>query len=168
MLNVKTCEDSFLNQPRDRQQNTHASLVGRIAEPVCLSVNQQPFNHCWPPTRTGQNCSWKKCFKHCHKRYNWAQVVQIFEAIFQKYFTTSATSVKVVLSQSGWMVLLLLLLLTIYWQNNVINLRHTPWQLTCLPGYCFCLCVSEKLFRKAISVRIESPFVIGLPYSTVI
>lgn len=29
---------------------------------------------------------------------------QIFEAIFQPYFITSATSVKVVLSQSGWMI----------------------------------------------------------------
>lgn len=32
----------------------------------------------------------------------------------------------------------------------------------------YCLYVSEKLFKKAISVRFESPFVIGLPYSTVI
>lgn len=32
----------------------------------------------------------------------------------------------------------------------------------------YCLYVSGKLFKKAISVRFESPFVIGLPYSTVI
>ncbi len=168
MLNVKTCEDSFLNQPRDRQQNTHAFSCQPHRWAGLLSVNQRPFSQSWPPARLGQNYSWKN-FKYRPKRYNWVQAVKIFEAIFQIYFTTSAASVKVVLSLSGWMVLLLLLLLlTVYWQNNVINLGHAPWQLTCLPCCYFCLCVSEKLFKKAISVRIESPFVIGLPYSTVI
>lgn len=145
MSNVKTCEDSFLNQPRDRQ-NTHASLAAGSV-PVCWRSNQRPFNHCWPPTH------WKSTASKYFRQ------LEIFKAIFSR----SSTSVKVVLSKSGWMFCCLP-----YIDSNVINLGHTPQQLTCLPCYYFCLCVCERLLKKAISVRIESSFVIGLPYSTVI
>lgn len=63
------------------------------------------------------------------------------------------------------MVLLLLLLFT-----GLAEQCHKPWLCplaTDMSAMLF-LCVCEKLFKKAISVRIESPFVIGLPYSTVI
>lgn len=60
MLNVKTCEDSFLNQPRDRQQNTHTFSCQPHRWAGVLSVNQRPFNHSWPPARLGQNYSWKQ------------------------------------------------------------------------------------------------------------
>lgn len=60
MLNVKTCEDSFLNQPHDRQQNTSAfSCQPRYWARLPL-VNQRPFNHSWPPARLGWNYSWRK------------------------------------------------------------------------------------------------------------
>lgn len=38
MLNVKTCEDTFLNQPRDRQQNTHTHTLLLSAAPLSRST----------------------------------------------------------------------------------------------------------------------------------
>lgn len=49
---------------------------------LCL-VNQWPFNRCWPPTRPGPKSSLKKKASNTvFKRYDWARVVQIFEAVF--------------------------------------------------------------------------------------
>ena len=172
MLNVKTCEDSFLKQASwSTTKQTHVSYQSPTdsRQQVAFKPRLTPPH---PPIRPGQKLSLKIYFKNCPKRRPRLCTGRKFlKSFFQIYFIMSAISVKVVLSLSGWMVLLLLLLLflltTVYWQH-VKNLGHAPWQLTCLPCYCFCLYTSGKIFRKAISVWFESPFVIGLPYSTVI
>lgn len=43
ILNVKTCEDSFLHQPRERQQNTHASLLSVGHQPAALQPLVDPL-----------------------------------------------------------------------------------------------------------------------------
>lgn len=157
-LNVKTCEDSLLNQPQDRLQNTAAALVSRPSTSGPLTTVDPPYQT-WAKLQLRKKRLERLSQQHTTKH----KQLKLLKRFSQWHFTRSATSIEVVLSQSGWMVVLLIL--TVYWQNNVINHGQTPWQPTCPPCKFFSF---ARLYKKAISVRIESSFVIGLPYSTVI
>lgn len=153
MLNVKTCEDSLLNQPRDRQQNT--SHVSRPSTSGPLTTVDPLLNlGKIIAEKNASNIVSKETTEHKYFRF----LKLFFRYISPRLLLQSRLFWA---NQAEW---ILLLFLTVIWQNNVTTLR----QMTRLPGYCFCLCVCEKSFKKAISVRIESLFVIGLPYSTVI
>lgn len=97
------------------------------------------------------------------------QIVEIFEAIFRYilpvcYFSQGCFEP---IRLNGFVVIVVVVDRLSAEQCHKLR-AFASWQMTCLLCYYFCLCVCERLFKKAISVRIESPFVIGLPYSTVI
>lgn len=135
MLNVKTCEDSLLNQPCDRQQNTSH---------VIRPPTSGPLTTVDPLTKPGQNYSWKKMHQILSRRTRlstsisdiWSNFSDIFHPV--NYVSQGCFEP---IRLNGFVVVVN----DHMWQNNVINLRNTPWQITCLPCYCFYLCVCEVI-----------------------
>lgn len=142
MLNAKTGVDFFLG-PAPWSTPKHTSW---------RTVNTVDPNPPRPPTPSDSN------------RTVAEGTIQQKNAFFQVIFQLRLVMPKVVLSQSGWMVVFLLELLTVSRQNahwRICRVIVFVWSWVIF--FFFIL-----ICKKAISVRFESPFVIGLLYSTVI
>lgn len=60
MLNVKTCEDSFLNQPCDRQQNTHIHTLNSLVSREAAGSTSSPLTTVDPLPDLGEITAEKK------------------------------------------------------------------------------------------------------------
>lgn len=134
MLNVKTCEDSLLNQPCDRQQNTHAPLVSRPS-------TSGPLTTVDPLPDLGKIIAEKMPSNIVPRGHKWAQVVQIFEAIFQIYFTVCYFSQGCFepIRLNGFVVVAVV-------DRILAEQCHKPQATDFVRHcYCFCLCVCEVI-----------------------